>query len=207
MVDCRLEFPATQRNSKPIANVLQGVLPRIGTVLEVASGSGEHAVSFQKLFPSLRWQATDLSLLHVKSISSWINYEGLQDIMPVPFVLDVSLSPWQLPKDLVPSICAIVCINLMHITNWDHCKLTIVESARLLRCNSPLFIYGPFKKNGKHVSQTNVFFDKSLRERNPDWGIRDIEDLEVISNNVGLSTKRIIKMPANNFSLVFTKLG
>ena len=123
MVDCRLEFPATQRNSKPIANVLQGVLPRIGTVLEVASGSGEHAVSFQKLFPSLRWQATDLSLLHVKSISSWINYEGLQDIMPKPFVLDVSLRPWQLPKELGPSICAIVCINLINTSGNNPTKL------------------------------------------------------------------------------------
>ena len=115
-MDQRLYFPATERNRDPIGNLLSLLLPRSGTVLELASGSGEHAVCFQQRFPHLRWQASDPVPEHRASIDAWIHHQGLSDVMPAALNLDVEERPWPLPKEIPPSLKAVVCINLLHIS-------------------------------------------------------------------------------------------
>ncbi|WP_320663947.1 DUF938 domain-containing protein [Prochlorococcus sp. MIT 1223] len=169
-VDERLFYPATQKNRECIGEELAKLLPKSGSVLEIASGSGEHGVIFQKLFPSINWQASDPDSCCRESISAWIEHEGLQNRMAQPIDLNVRKRPWQLSLKLQSSIKAIVCINMLHISFWDCTKALFEEAQNHLRKGHLLIIYGPFKKDGRHTSHSNRVFDCSLRKQNPYWG-------------------------------------
>ena len=204
-MDQRLFFPATERNRGPIGDLLKQLLPASGTVLELASGSGEHAVCFQQRFPHLRWQASDPDPDHRASINAWIQHQGLSQVMPAALNLDVENRPWPLPQNLQGTVNAVVCINLLHISPASCTDAVLEESALLLPSGAPLIIYGPFLRNGAHTSASNAAFDRSLKERNPRWGLRDIEAISARASSAGLKAKEVVSMPANNLTLVLQR--
>ena len=197
--DARLFFPATVRNREAIAAVLLEWLPSEGVVLEVASGSGERAVFFQQQFPGLEWQSSDPDPVHLASIQAWRLHQGLADHMPDPFALDVLDQPWSIRRET--PVSAIVAINLIHIAPWRCCVALVTEAARLLPPDAPLVLYGPFRRGGVHCSDSNVAFDQSLRSRNPEWGVRDLEAVEALASDLGFTSMQVRAMPANNLAV------
>ncbi|NDD67997.1 MAG: DUF938 domain-containing protein [Synechococcaceae bacterium WB9_4xC_028] len=202
MQDSRLYFPATERNSEPIASTLYAWLPAEGAVLELASGSGEHAVCFQTRFPGLRWQASDPDPLHLESIRAWRAHADLQASMPEPLRLDVRQWPWPLPADVALDLQAVVVINLLHIAPWDCAMALLAGASRLLPVGGLLIVYGPFRRHGAHTSDSNAAFDRSLRERNPLWGVRDLEAVEHLAGDSGFALEEVRSLPANNLCLL-----
>ena len=201
-MDPRLHFPATERNTPYIGDVLQSFLPSNGSVLEIASGSGEHSVVFQDQFPNIQWQTSDPDPIHRKSIEAWIKYQGLANIMHLPLDIDVKKRPWPLSTRLISTLNFIVCINMLHVCPWSCSEALIKESADLLMNGKLLMLYGPFKKNGIHTSRSNALFDKSLKAQNNTWGVRDLDDVTDLAMKSGFNKKDVIQMPANNFSLI-----
>ena len=204
-MDQRLFFPATERNRGPIGDLLHQLLPASGAVLELASGSGEHAVCFQKRFPNLRWQASDPDRDHRASINAWIQHQGLSQVMPAALNIDVEKRPWPLPQTIRGVLNAVVCINLLHISPASCTDAVLEESALLLPSGAPLIIYGPFMRNGAHTSASNAAFDQSLRERNHQWGLRELNQVTAIAAKAGFKTENVLSMPANNLSLIFQR--
>ena len=204
-MDQRLFFPATERNRGPIGDLLSQLLPSSGAVLELASGSGEHAVSFQQRFPHLIWQASDPDPDHRASIDAWVRHQGLNDVMPAALNLDVEERPWPLPQTIGESLKAVVCINLLHISPSDCTSAVLEESALLLPAGSHLIIYGPFQRNGEHTSASNAAFDASLRQRNPAWGVRDLAWIDELLEPLPLKRVGCHTMPANNLTLVIER--
>ena len=202
-MDQRLFFPATERNRGPIGDLLKQLLPGSGAVLELASGSGEHAVCFQQRFPHLHWQASDPDPYHRASINAWIQHQGLSQVMPAALNLDVENRPWPLPQNLQGAVKAVVCINLLHISPASCTDAGLEESALLLPSGAHLIIYGPFRRNGAHTSAGNAAFDQSLRERNHQWGLRELNHVTAIAAKAGFKTENVVSMPANNLTLVF----
>jgi len=204
-MDQRLFFPATERNRGPIGDLLKQLLPGSGAVLELASGSGEHAVCFQQRLPHLLWQASDPDPDHRASINAWIQHQGLSQVMPAALNLDVEHRPWPLPQNLQGAVKAVVCINLLHISPASCTDAVLEESALLLPSGAPLIIYGPFRRNGAHTSASNAAFDQSLRERNHQWGLRELNHVTAIAAKAGFNTENVVSMPANNLTLVFQR--
>ena len=200
----RLYFPATVRNRAPIAAALSELLPDQGAVLEIASGSGEHAVTFQRRFPGVVWQASDPDPSHCKSINAWIAHECLSDVMPPALQLDVLDRPWLIPKRTCVELKVVVAINLIHIAPWSCCQSLVEQASEHLPIGGRFILYGPFRRNGLHTSLSNEAFDQSLRERNPSWGVRDLESVETLCSKVGFNNMQFIELPANN--LIFTAL-
>ena len=206
-MDNRLFFSATQRNRDFIGDVLSRIIKKNGLILEIGSGSGEHAVVFQKRFPEIIWQTSDPDLMHRKSIISWIEYEELNKKMPQPLDLNVEKVPWQLPLKLANSLQGIVCINMIHVAHWN-CTIELFKGAgKLLKEGQFLILYGPFKIGNKHISQSNYFFDNSIKMKNDLWGIRNLEEVSDEAKNNGFCLENIIRMPANNFSLIYKKVS
>ena len=193
-MDKRLFFPATQRNKDCIGDVLSTIIKKNGSILEIGSGSGEHAVMFQKRFPEIIWQTSDPDLLHRKSISSWIEYEDLNSKMPQPLELDVEKIPWKISLYLADSLQGIVSINMIHV-------------AKLLQKGQFLMLYGPFKIANKYTSQSNYYFDNSLKNQNNLWGIRNLEQVSDEAEKNGFLQEKIIDMPANNLSIIYRKVS
>ncbi len=204
-MDNRLFFPATERNKDSIAEVLSRILLKKGYILEIGSGSGEHAIKFQKCFPELTWQSSDPELIHRKSISSWIEHEELNLKMPQPLDIDVEKIPWEIPSELLPSIQGIISINMIHIASWNCTKSLFNESGNLLKNGQFLMLYGPFKIGGKHISQSNELFDISLKMQNVSWGVRDLGEVSEEANKNDFIEEELIRMPANNFSVIYRK--
>ena len=204
-MDQRLFFPATERNRGPIGDLLKQLLPGSGAVLELASGSGEHAVCFQQRFPHLHWQASDPDPDHRASINAWIQHQGLSQVMPAALNLDVEHRPWPLPQNLQGAVKAVVCINLLHISPASCTDAVLEESALLLPSGAHLIIYGPFRRNGAHTSASNAAFDQSLRERNHQWGLRELNQETAIAAKAGFNNENVFSMPANNLTLVFQR--
>ncbi len=204
-MDNRLFFPATERNKDSIAEVLSRILLKRGYILEIGSGSGEHAIKFQKSFPELTWQSSDPELVHRKSISSWIEHEELNFQMPQPLDIDVEKIPWGIPSELLNSIQGIISINMIHIASWNCTKSLFNESGNLLKNGQFLMLYGPFKIDGKHISQSNQLFDISLKMQNESWGVRDLEEVSEEANKNYFIEEELIPMPANNFSVIYRK--
>ena len=206
-MDNRLFFSATQRNRDCIGDLLSQIIKNNGSILEIGSGSGEHGVVFQKRFPKIIWQTSDPDLLHRKSISSWIEYEELNNKMPQPLELDVENMPWRIPSNLLDSLQGIVSINMIHITQWS-CTIALFKGAgKLLNKGQFLILYGPFKIGNKHTSQSNYFFDNSLKLQNNLWGIRNLEEVNEEAKKNGFLQEEIISMPANNFSIIYRKIS
>jgi hypothetical protein len=204
-LDKRLFFAATQRNRDFIGDVLSRIIKKDGLILEIGSGSGEHGVVFQKRFPKIIWQTSDPDLLHRKSIVSWIEYEELTKKMPQPLELDVENIPWKMPLKLINSVQGIVSINMIHVAQWS-CTIALLKGAgKLLKKGQFLYLYGPFKIGNRHISQSNYFFDNSLKMQNNLWGIRNLEEVSDEAKKNGFFQEDIIKMPANNFSIIYRK--
>lgn len=192
-----LTWPAPERNKGPILEVLQRVLPAQGTVLEVASGTGQHIVHFASSLPALKWLPSDPEEDHRNSIRARVEEAGLTNVAP-PLALDVLDQPWP-----VRGIDAIVCINMIHIAPWEAALALLAESGRLLRGEGVLILYGPFRRDGKDTAPSNAAFDVDLRRRNPQWGVRNLEDVQCHASVAGLALLEVVEMPANNLSLIF----
>ena len=192
-------FPATARNRDAIAAVLTRVLPERGTVLEIGSGSGEHAHHFSELFPHLTWQPSDPDPLNVDSILVWVDAAGRPNLRPP---LSINSSDVILPLD---SADAVMCVNVIHISPWDATEGLMRNAARLLPPEGLLYLYGPYRIAGVHTASSNELFDRSLRERNETWGVRDLEDVVAEADKNGLAFIERVEMPANNQSVIFRK--
>ena len=197
--DLRLYYPATQRNREPILEVLRDVLPRTGQVLEISSGSGEHAVYFAQAFPSIQWTPSDPDLRCLSSIDAWRITQSIHNLKP-PISLDVCQKSW--PMQYAD---AIVNINMIHIAPWEACLALMKGCATLLDEGGVLFMYGPYKVKGEHTSESNFHFDMNLRDQNPQWGVRDLDKVIEVAHHVGLIHQETRKMPANNLSVIYQR--
>ncbi len=200
MTDRRLEYPATLRNRDAILDVLRGVLPTSGLVLEVASGSGEHAVHFARAFPDLTFQPSDPEDDALQSIAAWTQDSALSNVRS-PLMLDASSDHWP-----VTAADAVLCINMIHISPWQATKGLIRRSAKLLRTGAPLYLYGPYRRADVITAPSNEAFDASLKARNPEWGLRDLETVAALARTEGFSAPTVTEMPANNLSVVFRRV-
>ena len=201
--DNRLYFPATTRNRESIAGVLIDYISPGSLFLEIASGSGEHGVFFQKKFPSITWQTSDPELTHIKSINSWIKHERLLSIMPEPLNIDVEIRPWPITNNLKSRIKGIVCINMLHISPWTCAKALFEESKSYLDQNNFLMLYGPFIRKNIQTSESNLNFDHSLKLQNRLWGLRHLEEVNRLAQENGFIQEKVIEMPANNLSVIY----
>ncbi len=206
-MDNRLFFPATERNRDCILEVLSRFLINRGFILEIGSGSGEHGVVFQKCFPEIIWQSSDPELIHRNSISSWIDHEGLSLKMPQPLDIDVEKTPWEIPSDLLISLQGIISINMIHIASWNCTKSLFKEAGKLLKKGQFIMLYGPFKFGNKNISKSNDLFDSSLKMQNKYWGVRDLGEVSEEAAKNGFIKKELIRMPANNFSVIYRKVS
>jgi SAM-dependent methyltransferase len=191
--------PAVARNRDPILAVLQRFLPDRGTVLEIASGTGEHAVHFAQHLPHLAWQPTDPDPDALASISAHRAAANLGNLL-APIRLDVTALDWPIRQ-----ADAVVSINMIHISPWTAAQGLMSGAARLLSAGEVLYLYGPFKENGVHTAPSNAAFDASLRARDPQWGVRDIGDVCELADSHGFDFMERVAMPANNLSLIFQR--
>jgi hypothetical protein len=195
--DPRLYAPATLRNREPLRRVLAEALPSEGLVLEVASGSGEHALAFAAAFPALTFQPTDRDPTARASIDAWVALEGTTNLRPA-LELDAASDSWP-----VVAAAAVMCVNMIHIAPWSACLGLLKGAERLLSAGAPLILYGPYRRDGQHTAPSNEAFDQSLRTRDPAWGVRDLE--AVVAAATGFLAPEITEMPANNLTLVFRR--
>ena len=195
----RQQAPATARNREPIAAVLAEELPEAGLVLEIASGTGEHAVHFSQAFPQVEWQPSDPNAVALASIAAWREDAGLPNLR-APIMLDASAQDWP-----VDQAGALVCINMVHISPWSAAEGLFGGAGRLLPQGAPLVLYGPFLEDGVETAPSNLAFDENLKSRNPAWGIRRVGALDDLAARNGLSRTRRVAMPANNLMLVYRK--
>ena len=189
--------PATERNRKPIREVLARELPAEGTVLEIASGTGQHAVAFAQSLPAITWQPTDPDPTSIESIATWRDEAALPNLL-APILLDVTKTPW--PVDHAD---AIVCINMVHISPWESALALFANAGRLLAPGGVLVLYGPYRFDGQFTAPSNADFDRSLRSRDPRWGVRDLRDL--VAAAADFTLVETVAMPANNHSLIFRR--
>ncbi|WP_110708418.1 DUF938 domain-containing protein [Salinicola sp. CR57] len=197
--DRRLSSPAARRNREPILAVLRSTLPGEGRVLEIASGSGEHAVYFARHLAPLCWQPTDSSETALASIAAWRESEAL-DNLAAPVHLDVT-GHWP----VLPDLAAMVCINLLHISPWAASEALFAAAGRQLPAGGVLVVYGPFRRHGEHTAPSNAAFDDDLRARDPRWGLRDLEAVERLAGDSGLQREAVHELPANNLCVVWRR--
>jgi hypothetical protein len=199
--------PATQRNREPILKILLKLLPPQGNILEIASGTGEHAVFFAPYFQPRQWIPSDINPLAIESIKAWQQHHEIPNLT-APLIIDVTDSNWSKNSDLSnQNIQAIVNINMIHISPWKTCLELLAGAQNLLPVGGILYLYGPYKQNGQHTSPSNAEFDQSLRYQNPEWGVRNLEDVINIATNHSLKLDQIKPMPANNLSVIFQKIS
>lgn len=197
--DARRFSPSTARNRDPILEVIRRVLPKSGTVLEIASGTGEHAVHFARHLPGLIWQPTDADGDALASIAAWLASERLPNIRP-PLLFDVHAETW--PMDRAD---AIVCINMIHISPWTATEALLRGAGRVLPQGGVLFLYGPYRRADRATAPSNEAFDADLRRRNPGWGLRTLEAVTAAAFSQGLRRSETVDMPANNLCVVFER--
>lgn len=195
--DGRPHNPAAERNKEPIREVLQRVLPAQGLVLEIASGPGTHVAHFARTLPALNWQPSEREADLRQAIEARRQDEVLDNLYP-PLELDVQQSPW--PVDRADGV---VCINLTHVAPWAATPALFAGAARVLPAGGVLVLYGPFRRGDQHTAASNEEFDRALRGRNPEWGLRNVEDVSRAAAESGLTLTEIVDMPANNLCLVF----
>ena len=204
--DGRLDAAAFHGNHAPIWAVLQKFLAgKSGDVVEAGSGTGQHVVHFATHTPDIIWWPSDLNERHIKSIEAWRAHAALPNIRP-PLRIDLTDPAWcpamhdgSGPGELL----AVFCANVIHIAPWRVAEGLFAGAGRYLRADGRLFLYGPFKREGRHTAMSNAVFDTSLREQDAEWGVRDIADLEKLAAGVGLALLETVPMPANNFILAF----
>lgn len=201
----RQHAPATQRNREPILEVLRTVLPPTGTVLEISSGTGEHAAFFAPSLQPRQWLPSDPNPIARASIAAWRDYAPA-DNLHLPIALDACDPVWSVESELplgLPPIAAIVNINMIHIAPWSACLGLMAGAGRILPPGCILYLYGPFKQAGQQTAPSNAAFDQSLRSQDSEWGVRDLEAVVEVAQAQGLSLLETIAMPANNLSIIF----
>jgi len=195
----KLNFPSAERNKKPILDVLRGVLAEDATVLEIASGSGQHSVHFAGNLPRVTWQPSDLDPERRASIRAWRDEFKLGNLLE-PLSIDVTSTDWNVGR-----FDAVYNSNLIHISPWECCLGLLAGARRHISPGGRLIIYGPFRIGGEHTAPSNQAFDEDLRSRDSSWGIRDLEAVERAAD--GLTLEERVEMPANNQTLVFRRQG
>jgi hypothetical protein len=185
-------WPAPERNKRPILEVLARVLPDRGTLLEIASGTGQHAAFMAAALPEWTWLPSDVDPAHVASIEAYRCELGLPNLAP-PRVLDVCASAWN-----VPELDAVFSANMIHIAPFACCEALFEGAARHVRRGGQLIVYGPMKLDGLHTAPSNAAFDADLRARDPRWGVRDLTELAAMGGRLGLTLRERTPMPANN---------
>jgi SAM-dependent methyltransferase len=197
--DQRRFAAATARNREPILAVLRRVLPERGSVLEISSGTGEHATHFARALPALEWQPSDVDDDALASIEAWRAHERLDNVR-APVRLDVLADEWP-----VGHVDAVFCANMIHIAPWACCLGLVRGVGRHLRSGGVFVLYGPFRIDGRHTAPSNERFDADLRERDASWGVRDLADVIHEAERHGIHLRERVAMPANNFSVVFAR--
>lgn len=205
--DTKQHAPATHRNREVILEVLLEVLPPQGTILEIASGTGEHAVFFAPSLKPRRWLPSDPSPLARASIAAWME-DSRYDHLESPVEIDASMQTWVVETDAKPatSITAIVNINMIHISPWSACLGLMAGANRILAAGGILYMYGPYLINGQHTAPSNEAFDASLRSRDSEWGVRDLDQVITAAKAENLKFLKTVQMPANNLSVIFKKV-
>ncbi len=201
-MDDRREAPAAQRNASAILDVLRRILPESGTVLEIGSGTGQHAAEFASALAPRRWLPSDPDPDQRASIASWIaEIDGAAPLPPR--AINAASADWDVgPED---GITAIVTVNVVHISPWAVCQGLLAGAGRLLPSGGVLYLYGPFKRAGQHTTASNAEFDASLQARNSEWGVRNLDDIVALGKDAGLVLDSVIDMPSNNFSVIFRR--
>ncbi len=189
---------ACERNREPILEVLRGVFTEPMTVLEIGSGTGQHAVYFGAHLPDVRWQTSDRNEHH-PGVQLWLDEAGLKNVLP-PLSLDVSKQPWP-----IADVDAVFSANTAHIMSWPEVERMFEGVGDLLKVGRPFCLYGPFNKNGEFTSASNQAFDADLKSRDPQMGVRDIGDLEVLAEKTGMVVEDDVEMPANNRILIWRR--
>jgi hypothetical protein len=197
--DDRRSAPHVARNAAPIVEVLRGALPARGLALEIASGSGEHVLHFAAAFPQLLWQPTDPDPAAVRSIEAWRAGSGLANLLPA-IALDARAADWP-----VAAADAILCINMVHISPWAATAGLMRGAGRLLAAGAPLYLYGAYRQAGVPTAPSNEAFHASLKARDPEWGLKTLEDVAAEAEKNGLRLDAVTAMPANNLSVVLRK--
>ena len=192
--------PATARNTEPIGAVLADELPGTGTVLEIASGTGEHAAAFARRFPNLTWQPTERASHDLGSIRAYRADAGMENLAE-PLVLDASSRRWS-----VTEAAALLCVNMVHISPWTASEGLFAGAGEVLSAGSPLILYGPYREAGVETSPSNEAFDASLKARDPSWGLRRVADMDALAFANGFERTARHAMPANNLVLVYRKV-
>lgn len=201
MTDRRRSAPAAQRNCQPILEVLARALPERARVLELASGTGVHAVAFARACPGWTWQTSDLDPEALESLRAWVDFAKLPNLLP-PQELDV-LDPDQ----AFPEADAVVAINLVHIAPEGIVESLLEKAAACLKPGALLYLYGPYRVQGGYTSEGNRHFNQSLRQMHPEYGLRSLEEVKESAKVRGFRFQERVNMPANNFSLLFTRLS
>jgi SAM-dependent methyltransferase len=200
MRDARRHAPAAARNRDAILGVLQRYLPPSGSVLEIASGSGEHVVHFARASdPGLEFQPSDPDPTARASIDAWVAAVGVTNVRPA-IALDATAEAWP-----VQHADAVLCINMIHIAPWAAAVGLVRGAARVLPPGGLLYLYGPFRLNGRHTAPSNERFDQDLRRQDPEWGVRDVEAVAALANAAGFGPPVVEAMPANNLSIIFRR--
>ncbi len=206
--DGRLDAAAFPRNEAAIRAVLARLLTgRHGDVLEAGSGTGQHITALAREHPSIVWWPSDLNDRHLESIAAWRADAALANLRP-PQRIDLADPVWSVApvERAAPGpLLALFCANVVHIAPWRVAEGLLAGAGRLLRDDGMLVLYGPFKRDGRHTALSNAVFDTSLRDANPEWGVRDVVDLEQLAAGAGLALSEIVEMPANNLILVFVR--
>ncbi len=191
--------PATARNSEPLAEILAAELPQNGLVLEIASGTGEHAVFMAKRFPALDWQPSDCATDALRSVDAWAQEAGFANLRAA-IALDAAALEWP-----IETADAVLCVNMVHISPWEATVGLFAGAARLLPAGAPLVLYGPFVEDDVETAPSNLAFDESLKARDPAWGLRDVADLDALAEARNLHRTARHEMPANNLVLVYRR--
>ncbi|NJK88973.1 MAG: DUF938 domain-containing protein [Myxococcales bacterium] len=193
----RRHAPATLRNREPLLSVLQRIFPVPAFILEVASGTGEHAAFFGTRLPHLTWQPSDIEPTLRASIDSWS-----KDVWSVRPALHLDASSMSWPVERADGV---VSVNLLHIAPWAVCEGLLSGAARVLSPGGALVLYGPFREGGRHTAPSNEAFDADLRDRDPSWGVRDLEEVRAVAGVLGLEHEETVRMPANNLTVILRR--
>jgi hypothetical protein len=198
-IDDRRHAPAAQRNRDAILEVLRPVLPHQGLVLEIASGTGEHAAHFARALPGLTWQPSDPSPDALRSITAWVRTEARANLRP-PLQIDVTSKTWPIDR-----ADALLCINMIHISPWAATEALMRGASAVLDMHAPLCLYGPYRRAGLPLEPSNAAFDEDLRRRDPSWGLRELGEVTDCAAAHGFERAAVTQMPANNLTVVFRK--
>jgi len=198
MADARLYAPAALRNREPIRDVLRDCLPPAGTVLEIASGTGEHAAYLAEQFPALTFQPSDTDPASLASIAAWRDSTGAPNLL-APLTLDVRERPWP-----IAAAVAVLCLNMLHISPWAAGLALLEGAAALLPAGGLLYLYGPYRR-GAETEASNLAFDAQLKARNPHWGLRELDEVLATAAAHGFACAAVHPMPANNRSLILRR--